>query len=257
MSRVGPLRTAWSLFTTVPVAGPARLDRSAAAGTVLCLPVVGAVLGAVAAVVLVTVRVAVDGTPGRLLAAVLAVGFLAVVTGALHLDGLADTADGLGSRRPADEALEIMRRSDIGPMGVVSLLFALACQVTALAALPTWWAAAGVWLAAVVARVGVVLATGAPGAREGGFGALVTGTVRPVVRYAYALAVVAVAALPAVFAAVALGWRLAVAAAIGLVAGEVLCRHAVRRLRGVTGDVYGAIIETVSTASLVGLALLA
>ena len=61
---------------------------------------------------------------------------LAVATGGLHLDGLADTADGLGSRRPADQALEIMRRPDAGPLGVATLVLVLLVQVSALASLP-------------------------------------------------------------------------------------------------------------------------
>ncbi|MQA02558.1 MAG: adenosylcobinamide-GDP ribazoletransferase [Streptosporangiales bacterium] len=253
---MSPLRTALSLFTVLPVAGPVEVRRVDAKRAVLCLPVVGVLLAAGSAAVLVGVRVAVDGTPGRLLAGLLAVGLLAVATGALHLDGLADTADGLGSRRPASDALAIMRRSDIGPMGVVALGFALACQVVALAAVPIWWAAAALCASAVAARVGVVLATGAPGARTDGFGALVTGAVPRVVRYAYAVAVVALAALPGIFGAVALGWRLAVAASAGLLAGALLRAYAVRRLGGVTGDVYGAVVETVSTTTLVTLALL-
>ncbi|NEA02421.1 adenosylcobinamide-GDP ribazoletransferase, partial [Streptomyces sp. SID10116] len=50
----------------------------------------------------------------------------------LHLDGLADTADGLGSAKPADDALRIMKQSDIGPFGVITLLFVLLAQVAVL-----------------------------------------------------------------------------------------------------------------------------
>ncbi len=92
----------------------------------------------------------------------------------LHLDGLADTADGLGSRRPADQALEI-RRSDAGPFGVATLVLVLLVQVCALASLPHGRGAAGLVLAAVTGRVAVVLATGSPPARPSGFSALVAG----------------------------------------------------------------------------------
>ena len=105
---------------------------------------------------------------------------LAVATGGLHLDGLAGTADGLGSRRPADQALEIMRRSDAGPLGMATLLLVLLVQVGALASLPHvlgrgaagpgrgWTGASGLVLAAVTSRVAVVLATGSPSARPSG-----------------------------------------------------------------------------------------
>src|SRR6202012_5273031 len=70
---------------------------------------------------------------GSLVAAVLAVGSLAVLSRGLHLDGLADLADGLGSRRPPAEAPALMRKSDNGPCGVVTLVLTLLIQVAALA----------------------------------------------------------------------------------------------------------------------------
>ena len=93
-------------------------------------PAVGLALGAAAAVVLYVFQR--YWHAGPLLGSALAVITLAVLTRGLHLDGLADTADGLGSRRPAAGALEIMRRSDIGPFGVAVLVLTLLLQVTAL-----------------------------------------------------------------------------------------------------------------------------
>ena len=94
-----------------------------------------------------------DGAPRRrLLGAVLAVAVLGLLTGGLHLDGLADTADGLASRRPREEALTIMRQGDTGPLGVAALVLAVLLQVTALAALPGPLALAGLALGAVTAR---------------------------------------------------------------------------------------------------------
>jgi adenosylcobinamide-GDP ribazoletransferase len=85
-------------------------------------PAVGLLLGAVAAAVLELA--ARWGRTGPLLAAVLAVAALALLTRGLHLDGLADQA--------ADQALAIMKRSDIGPFGVVTLVLTLGVQVAAL-----------------------------------------------------------------------------------------------------------------------------
>ena len=72
---------------------------------------------------------------GPLLAAVVTVAVPAVLTRGLHLDGLADAADGLGSGKPAEDALRVMKQSDIGPFGVLTLVLVLLAQVAALAEL--------------------------------------------------------------------------------------------------------------------------
>src|SRR5262249_56950232 len=94
-------------------AAPERGTDDAARAS-LGLPAVGLLLSVPAAAVLLAAEAGGHSGPRRLLAAALAIGVLALLTGGLHLDGLADTADGLGSRRLRDEALAIMRRSDIG-----------------------------------------------------------------------------------------------------------------------------------------------
>ena len=172
MSRPAAWRVAVSLFTTIP-AGVGMVDDEVAARAILWLPAIGLLAGGAGAGVLLAAASRNATGPGRLLGAALAVAVIAVLTGGLHLDGLADTADGLGSRRPAAAALDIMRRSDIGPMGVGALVLALLVQVAALAAVPRPpRAAAALLLAEVTGRVCVVVATSAPAARPGGFGAL-------------------------------------------------------------------------------------
>ncbi|MDO5736155.1 MAG: adenosylcobinamide-GDP ribazoletransferase, partial [Propionibacteriaceae bacterium] len=117
--RPNSLVVSLGLFTTIPVPPVAAIDRRLAGRAMAAFPLVGLLLGVLAGAAAFVV-----GTLGSpLLGAVAGLATLAGLTGALHLDGLADTADGLGSRKPADQALEIMRRSDIGPMGVISLLF--------------------------------------------------------------------------------------------------------------------------------------
>src|SRR5215469_13737884 len=252
-------RTALSLFTVFPVGAAPEIGRDEASRAVLWLPVVGALLAVPAAGVLLAAQAGGHATPRLLLAAALAIGVLALLTGGLHLDGLADTADGLGSRRPREEALAIMRRSDIGPFGVAALIFAVLIQITALATVsPGWPEAAAVAAAAVTGRVAVVLTTGpgSPPARADGFGALVAGATT-----ARARVMAAALLLALVSGAAALAWgpfaalRGAAAVLAGLLAADVLRRIAKRRLGGMTGDVFGALIEVSATTVLLVLAL--
>ena len=244
-------RVALSLFTVIPAGVRGDLDEGAAARAVFWLPVIGAGLGLAGGAAMVFVAAGQRSPERQLLGAALAMMLLALATGGLHLDGLADTADGLGSRRPADQALEIMRRSDAGPFGVATLVLVLLVQVCALASLPRGWAGVvGLVLAAVTSRVAVVLATGAPSARPSGFGALVAGRTSAAGRAASA----AVLLGAVVAAGLALGGgsaaaRDTAAAAAGLAVAALLRWAAVRRLGGMTGDVFGAVIE-LSTATV-------
>jgi adenosylcobinamide-GDP ribazoletransferase len=253
------LRTALSLFTVLPAGGSAELEEGEAAAAVFWLPAVGLLLGGLGAGVMLAVGTGGDAGQRRLLGAALAVALLALLTGGLHLDGLADTADGLGSRRPAAQALDIMRRSDVGPMGVTALVLVLLIQVAALTAIArTPAAAAALVLAAVTGRAAVVVATGFPAARPGGFGALVAGRTAGAGR---ALTVAALFGAIAVAGAFGGGWALAArglaAAVAGLLAGAFAQFVAWRRLGGMTGDVFGAILEVSTATVLVACALAA
>lgn len=251
----GP-RNALSLFTVIPAGTGGSLEPADAVRAVLWMPGVGLLLGLLGGGVLALAGG--DGTGARrLLGAVLALALVAVATGALHLDGLADTADGLGSRRPAAAALDIMRKSDIGPMGVAALVLVLLIQVTALASVPSA-ATAGLAfvLAQVTSRVAVVLATASPAARPGGFGALIAGQTSGRSR-ALSVALLAAGVLAAGFGlgGAGLALRGVLAAVIGLLAGTALRLLAVRRLGGTTGDIFGAVVEVTATAVLLTCAL--
>jgi adenosylcobinamide-GDP ribazoletransferase len=249
--RLSGLRLAVTLLTAIPLpggrgdgAGTGRAPSRRAAGAAMAwAPVVGLLLGAAAAGVLELA--ARWGRTGPLLAAVLAVAALALLTRGLHLDGLADTADGLGSRRPAGEALGIMRRSDIGPFGVVTLVLTLLVQVAALAqAQALGRGGVAVIAAAATGRLALPWACrrGVPAARGTGLGALVAGTVPAAIPVALTAAALA--------AAFTLGIIVAVAVAAGLAASLALTVLAVRRLGGITGDVLGALVEVATAVCL-------
>jgi adenosylcobinamide-GDP ribazoletransferase len=246
------LRLAVTLLTAIPLPGrrqrPAAPGRRTAAAAMYWAPLVGLLSGAASAgVLLLATRY---GRTGPLLAAALAVTAAAVLTRALHLDGLADFADGLGSGRPADEALAIMKRSDIGPFGVVTLVLVVLLQVSALArAQELGRGPVAVLAAAVAARLAITLACrrGVPAARPGGLGALVAGSVR--------LLPAGVLVLAALAAAGAVRWIFAVAIAAGLAVSVAATMLAVRRLGGITGDVLGALAEITATTCLIVTAL--
>jgi adenosylcobinamide-GDP ribazoletransferase len=235
------------------------VDEDSASKAILWLPAVGMLLSVPAAGGLLAVGPGGSAPLRRLLGAALAVTVLGVLTGGLHLDGLADTADGLASRRHRDAALEIMRRGDTGPLGVAALVLAVILQATALAALPGRLAIVGLVLGAVTARTAVILATGPgfPPARPGGFGALVAGRTSAC---ACAVAVLVLLAAVAAFAELAEGTalaaRLLAATLAGLLAATAVCRASRSRLGGLTGDVFGAVIEITMAVTLIALTAL-
>jgi adenosylcobinamide-GDP ribazoletransferase len=240
------LRLSVTLLTAIPLpggpAGPAP-SRRVAAAAMAWAPVVGLLLGGVAGGALdLAAHVA---HTGPLLAAVLAVTALALLTRGLHLDGLADLADGLGSGKPAEEALAIMKRSDIGPFGVVTLVLTLAIQVAALAqAQALGRGVPAVLAAAVTGRLAITWACrrGVPAARGSGLGVLVAGTVPLAVPVALTAATLG--------GAWAFGIIVLAATAAGLLASLVLSALAVRRLGGITGDVLGALVEVTAAVCL-------
>ncbi|MYS35196.1 cobalamin-5'-phosphate synthase [Streptomyces sp. KhCrAH-43] len=250
------LRFAFGTLTVLPVR-VTRWDRGAARAGMLCAPLAGLVVGVLAAL---PGSLLLWAGAGPLLAAVASAAVPAALTRGLHLDGLADTADGLGSGKPAEDALRIMKQSDIGPFGVITLLFVLLAQVAVLHQLyAEGWAhgAVAAVVSAVVARLALTLASrrGVPAARPEGLGAAVASTVP--VAGAAAVSLVAVAACAgagALFGGYG-ALRHGLAAVAACVVADVLLRHCVRRFGGVTGDVFGALAETAATASLVCLAL--
>ncbi|MFE7921841.1 adenosylcobinamide-GDP ribazoletransferase, partial [Streptomyces sp. NPDC057398] len=191
------LRFAFGTLTAFPVR-VTRWDREAARGGMLCAPLAGLAVGAAAACLGLVLLALGASAP---LAAVATVAVPAALTRGLHLDGLADTADGLGSGKPAEDALRIMKQSDIGPFGVITLVLVLLAQAAALAqAYDASWArgACAALLSATVARLALTLAarTGVPAARPEGLGAAVAGVVpvRPAAAAALLVALAAAAA---------------------------------------------------------------
>ncbi|MFE4049941.1 adenosylcobinamide-GDP ribazoletransferase [Streptomyces sp. YIM B13518] len=250
------LRFAFGTLTALPVR-VTRWDRPTARAGMLCAPAAGSAVGALAAAAGLLLLLL---GAGALLAAVATVAVPAALTRGLHLDGLADTADGLGSARPAEDALRIMKQSDIGPFGVLTLVLVLLAQVAALAqAYGQGWArgAFAAVVSAVVARLALTLAAraGVPPARPQGLGAAVAGVVPVPGAVGAALAVAGLAAAGGAFLGAYDILRAVLAVVAAVAVAELLLRHCVRRFGGVTGDVFGGLAETAATTALVVSAL--
>jgi adenosylcobinamide-GDP ribazoletransferase len=188
---------------------------------------------------------------------VVVVAVLALGTRALHMDGLADTVDGLGSGRVRERALEIMRRGDVGPMGVVALVVVLGAEAVAAGVLTSSWTGAAL-LAVVIAvsRTSLLLAcrVGVPAARPDGLGATVAGSVQPTLAAVSGL----LSALVLVGTVTIVGrpwWIGVLAVIIGGTVAYAMVRLALRRLGGITGDVLGAVVELTLLALLLAVTL--
>ncbi|MFT4294541.1 MAG: adenosylcobinamide-GDP ribazoletransferase [Micropruina sp.] len=245
-------RLAVGTLTVFRVAPPQRVDRDTARTAALLAPVAFAPAAVLAAGAAGLLAMVVPGT----VAALLAVGLVAWLTRAIHLDGLADTADGLGSGRPAPRALEIMRRGDVGPMGVVTLVVVLGLQVASAAVLlERGWGWLAVALALCAGRGALVIAArrGVPAARPDGLGTVFASSV-PLAAGATLWAVLAVPLALGAWLAGASWWLGPLAAAVGAALAWYLVRAATRRLGGITGDVLGAAVEVATTGVLIVLA---
>jgi adenosylcobinamide-GDP ribazoletransferase len=167
----------------------------------------------------------------------------------MHVDGLADTADGLGCYGPPERALAVMRDGGAGPFAVVTLLVTLGVQAAALASMTGGPVVVAAALACATGRAGFTWCArrGVPAARPTGLGATVAGS-QPVwtaPAWWLALAAAGLGAVPG------RPWQgpVAVAVAAALVVG--LSAHTRRRFGGVTGDVLGAANELAVAAALV------
>jgi adenosylcobinamide-GDP ribazoletransferase len=247
---VAGLRFAASLLTVLPVRSTATVDRSLAGWAIGFSPLIGVGLGAFGAGLSAGLRLI--GAPA-LLAGLLVVGALALVTRGMHVDGLADTADGLGCYGPPERALAVMKDGGAGPFGVVALIVVLGAQAASLATLAQtgrWWA---VGLAIAAGRVAFVWGCrrGVVAARPEGFGALVAGT-QPI---ALALGWWVVTAGAAVFVVPGRWWQGPAAVVVAALAVAGLSVHTRRRFGGLVGDVLGAGCELTVAIVLAGCAL--
>ena len=218
------------------------------ASSVLMFPVIGALLGLMAAGVH-ALGSAIDLPP--FLAAAITIAFLVLVTGALHEDGLADIADGLGGGRTRDDKLRIMRDSTLGSYGVLALVFGLLLRIGAVAALSPPMVVGGALIASsALSRAAMPLAmTVMSQARRDGLAARAG---RPHPGRAAASALIAI-----LITSLCLPWYQAMTLiALTCLVSFLFLRLAQRQIGGITGDILGALQQIVDIVSLLALVCL-
>lgn len=243
------LLLAVGFLTRLPVPAVRGVDAAMQARSLAWYPLVGTLIGTLlCAAAWLLARFAAP----PLLAAALLLALWVALTGALHLDGLADSADawlgghGATPAQARERTLTIMQDPRSGPAAVVALVLVLLLKFAALAALPpTAWLP--LLLAPALARGAVVLAfASTPYVRRGGIGSGLAGMPRMP-----SLVVVSLLA-SACIALGAAGWTALAAAAILFLTWRRAC---MLRLGGMTGDTCGALVELTEAAVLVALAL--
>lgn len=239
---VDALRLSVGTFTAIPVPPPHQVTARTVGLSVLFAPMAVLPLGLLLAAVVWAGRE--TGLPPL---AVATVGIAAVVLGnrAFHLDGLADTVDGLSASYDRERSLQILKTGDVGPAGVAALVLVLVLQISALASVLTAsWGPVAAGIAVCVSRGTTQLGClrGIKPARREGLGSTYAQTVEP--RWATASWVLLTALVCLSFSALQQPWwHGLLAAAMVLAVIAWLLRRAHRRFGGIVGDVLGAGVE--------------
>ncbi|MDE0305612.1 MAG: adenosylcobinamide-GDP ribazoletransferase [Albidovulum sp.] len=236
------LVAAAGLLTRVPV--PRRFS-SISPDCAWAWPAVGAALGIATGIV---AEISILLGMSEFMASALAIAFLVAATGALHEDGIADSADGLGGGGTADQRLKIMRDSRIGAFGAVAIVVLFLGRWSAIADLAGSHSVVYA-LAATCAVSRAVMAAAmhlVPPARNDGLAAAMGAPCRNAVIFCIALA--------GVISAACFGWNAIPLLAFSGAAAVPVCWLAFHRIGGQTGDILGAAQQCSEIAALIFLA---
>jgi len=236
------LTAAIAFYTRLPLRPATPVDGAAVARASWCAPLVGVLIGALAGLAYwIGWRLNLP----TFVCATLAVAAGMLLTGALHEDGLADTADGLGGGETRERALDIMRDGRIGAFGACALVICLALRIGAIYDLPraavVAWALVGAHAAARAVLPAFMCLV--PPARTDGLSASAGAPSREGALVAAAIGIVVLW--------IALGFRnTLIALVLVLIGALVMARLARRKIGGQTGDVLGAVEQVTETLVL-------
>jgi len=242
-----PLFFAVQFLTRFPVRFAKAPAHEEIGRSVLFFPIVGFVVS----LPLLAIGQAVQaGWIARLLGAALIVATWVMITGGLHLDGLADSADAwAGSRGQPDRALAIMKDPNAGPIGIVSLVMVLLIKFAAIADLLSQQSIWSLALAPILGRMALpLLFATTPYVRQSGLGEQMSA------KLPKKTALIVVAGCAAII--LILGQLRALASLVASIIAFFILRRWMRRMvGGMTGDTAGATVEVIETVCLIALAI--
>jgi len=233
-------------LTVIPVSWRSEKDGDFFQSSLIWFPFIGLLIGSV---IVLTGFLFINVLPPSL-SAVLAMILLAGFSGCLHLDGLADSGDGLLSSRPRERALIIMRDSHTGAMGMIAVVFVLLGKYAALSSLAGSAFLAAIFLIPIAGRTAILLSMAIlPYARSGdGLGKLFYSTDSRIV------AVLGLLFCAIITSFISFKYVLFVLAAI-LLPVAFFSFWCFKKLGGATGDTLGAVCELTELAAAVSIVL--
>jgi len=229
---------ALQFFTRIPVNKEVSFQGKNIGKSLFYLPIIGLVIGMIAALPAILLS-----GYSKPISALLTVLIITGLTGGLHLDGLADTFDGFLSGREKNRVMEIMKDSTLGAFGAVALIFAIISKLVAVHELPAeYWIGIPLSLANARLVAGYVITT-KKNAREDGLGALFKSSA--------AGKNVLLSGLVMIGIILFINPIFLIPLAGSFIMGELIVFWAYRKIDGMTGDVYGAVIELCELTSLI------
>ncbi len=220
-------------LTRIPVPVEIKFDEKKFAKSLVISPLIGLLIG----IILGEIYYFAQMKGSQMFAAVAVVAAEIIITGGLHLDGLADTFDGLFSNRPKNKILAIMRDSRIGTNGTIALILAILSRTALLVSLEDSRLALYLFALPAVSRMNILWAAGTSSyAGKDGMG-------KSAVKYTGIKEIIAGTAIACIISAFC--FKLAAVAVVPAAVAFALlfCAYVKKKIGGITGDIIGAVIE--------------
>jgi adenosylcobinamide-GDP ribazoletransferase len=220
-------------LTRIPVPVKIKFDDKKFAKSMVLSPVIGLLIG----IILGGVYYIAQMTGKQLFAAVAVITAEIIITGGLHLDGLADTFDGIFSNRPKNEILKIMKDSRIGTNGTIALILIILLKAALLVSINNSRLILYLFAMPAVSRMNILWTAGTSDyAGKDGMG-------KSAVEHSGVAEIIIATAIGCIIGAFCFRWAAIVAVPAAIIFALIFCAYVKRKIGGITGDIIGAVIE--------------